>query len=411
MMTADVLLPIIIGLLVFNFLLENVLGYLNLQYKKKAMPEDLEGIYSKEEYQKSLEYQRANTYFSFFTGSIGFVGTLILLRTYSFGAIYEWVGSFVKSPVWQGLVFFSVLLLASDLLTLPFQWYRTFVIEEKFGFNKMTPHTFWVDKLKGYLLGGLLGGVLGFVFLYMVLEIGADFWIYFWAVFFIFSLFMNIFYTSWILPLFNKLTPLEDGELRKAIEQYCQKVNFPLTNLFVIDGSKRSAKANAFFSGLGSKKKIVLYDTLIEKHNLEELVAILAHEVGHYKKNHIPVNIVLSALQIGLILFILSLFIFNPVLSQALGASSQSIPLNLMAFSFLFSPISTLTGLFFNMLSRKNEFEADRFARDTYSGKALQEALKKLSVSSLSNLTPHPIYVFFHYSHPPLLQRLRALRA
>jgi STE24 endopeptidase len=212
------------------------------------------------------------------------------------------------------------------------------------------------------------------------------------------------------MPLFNKLTPLEEGELRTAIEQYCQKVNFPLTNLFVIDGSKRSTKANAFFSGMGAKKKVVLYDTLIENHSTEELVAVLAHEVGHYKKKHIPVSMVLSVLQIGLVLFILSWLLFNPALSQALGASSLNIGLNLMAFGFLYSPISMITSLLMNVLSRKNEYEADAYARTTYNGEALAKALKKLSTDNLSNLTPHPAYVFFHYSHPPLLARLKAMQ-
>jgi STE24 endopeptidase len=218
-----------------------------------------------------------------------------------------------------------------------------------------------------------------------------------------------MFYTAIIVPIFNKLKPLEDGELRKAIEDYCKKVNFPLTNIFVIDGSKRSTKANAYFSGIGSKKKIVLFDTLINNHSQEELVAVLAHEVGHYKKKHIQTGLILSILQVGLILFIASYILFNKNLSVALGAQENAIHLNLVAYGILFTPCSHLIGIFMNIFSRKNEYEADKYAADTYNGGALKSALKKLSANNLSNLTPHPAYVFFHYSHPPLLQRLRAL--
>jgi STE24 endopeptidase len=218
-----------------------------------------------------------------------------------------------------------------------------------------------------------------------------------------------MFYTSLILPLFNKLAPLQEGELKTAIQQFAQKVNFPLDNIFVMDGSKRSKKANAFFSGIGKKKKIVLYDTLIENHTTDELVAVLAHEVGHFKKKHIVWSYVLSVLQIFFMLFVLSLMIYNTDLSLALGGKEQAIHLNLLAFGILFSPISGITGLLMSLLSRKNEFEADAYAKETFSGTALATALKKLSVDSLSNLFPHPAYVFFHYSHPPLLQRLKAL--
>jgi STE24 endopeptidase len=410
-MSPEIILWLILSIFIFDYVLENYLDYLNFQYKKKPLPAELEGIYTPEEYQKSLAYQQANLRFSWLTGVLIFGLTLVLLVNGFFGELSDYLKNYVPHPIWHGLAYFAILSIVSDILTLPFQWYSVFVIEEKFGFNKTTPKLFILDKIKGYLLGGLLGGLLGFILLYLILEIGQIFWLYFWLISLVFSLLMSVFYTNLILPWFNKLTPLPDGELRQAIEDYCRKVNFPLTNLFVIDGSKRSTKANAFFTGLGKQKKVVLYDTLLEKHSQEELVAVLAHEVGHYKKRHIPLSLAISALQTGLILYVLSLFMFNPTLSQALGAKEWSIPLNLMAFSYLLSPISMLMGLFFNQLSRRNEFEADRYARDTYQAEALATALKKLSANNLSNLNPHPIYVFFHYSHPPLLQRLRALRA
>ena len=275
----------------------------------------------------------------------------------------------------------------------------------------MKAGTFVMDKLKGYLLAIIIGGLLGSSLLWLILEIGKDFWWYFWVLISVFMLFMQMFYSSLILPLFNKLTPLEDADLRSAIVNYCNKVDFPLTHLFVMDGSKRSKKSNAFFMGIGKKKKIVLYDTLVKNHSIEELVSILAHEVGHYKKKHIISGLVITILQTGFILFILSLFVYNENLSFALGSDMIGIHLNLIAFSILYSPLSSLTGIVMNMYSRKNEFEADAFARKTYKAEPLKEALKKLSVDNLSNLYPHPFYVFIHYSHPPLLVRLKALDA
>jgi STE24 endopeptidase len=283
------------------------------------------------------------------------------------------------------------------------------VIEDRYGFNKMSVKTFINDKLKGYPLGAVIGGGLLSVLIYLVKWIGPDFWIWFSLIACAFILAMNMFYTSIILPLFNKLTPLPDGELKDAIEAFSRKVNFPLDNIFVIDGSKRSSKSNAFFSGIGKKKKIVLYDTLIQNHSNDELVAVLAHEVGHFKKKHIVWSYVLSVVQIVFTLYILSLMIFNESVSFALGGSQLAIHLNLLAFGILFSPISGITGLLMNLLSRKNEFEADAYARETFGGEALGRALKKLSVDNLSDLYPHPWYVFFHYSHPPLLTRLRAI--
>jgi STE24 endopeptidase len=326
---------------------------------------------------------------------------------------FGWLDSFLRpnfhNEIMLALAFFGTLMVASDIISLPFQWYSTFVIEEKYGFNKTTVKTFITDKLKGYLLAAILGGGLLSLLIYLIELLGADFWIWFALIASAFILFMNMFYTSLILPLFNKLTPLQEGELKTAIEVFAKKVNFPLDNIFVIDGSKRSKKANAFFSGIGKKKKIVLYDTLITNHTTEELVAVLAHEVGHFKKKHIIWGYILSVLQIVFMLWVLSLIIFTENISLALGAAQYGIHLNLIAFTILFSPISGITGLFMSVYSRKNEFEADAYARETYSGNALASALKKLSVDSLSNLFPHPWYVFFHYSHPPLMKRLKAI--
>jgi STE24 endopeptidase len=284
------------------------------------------------------------------------------------------------------------------------------VIEEKFGFNKMTPKTFWLDKLKGYVLTLLIGGTLLAALIYLVMAMGSGFWVYFWIIITVFILFLNVFYTSLLLPLFNKLTPLEEGSLKESIQAYSEQVNFPLKNIFVMDGSKRSSKGNAFFSGLGKKKKVVLFDTLIAQHTTEELTAVFAHEVGHFKKKHIILGTVISILTIGLMLFLLSKMIFNSEVSWAMGGDITTLHLNMLAFAILYTPVSRILGLFSNALSRKNEFEADEYAVTTYAGQPLIDGLKKLSSDHLSNLTPHPAYVFVHYSHPPLLERIRAMQ-
>jgi STE24 endopeptidase len=327
-----------------------------------------------------------------------------------FGWLDSLLRGYIENEILVALAFFGVLMIASDILTIPFQWYSTFVIEEKYGFNKTTPKIFIMDKLKGYMLSALIGGPLISVLIYLIQIIGPSFWIWFALIAAGFILLANMFYTSLILPMFNKLTPLPDGDLKHAIENFSKKINFPLDNIFVIDGSKRSKKGNAFFSGIGKKKKIVLYDTLIANHTTEELVAVLAHEVGHFEKKHVIWSYLFSVVQIFFTLFVLSLMVFNENVSLALGSTQLGVHLNLLAFGILFSPISGITGLLMNIYSRKNEYEADAYARETYDGNALMNALKKLSVDSLSNLYPHPLYVFFHYSHPPLLKRLEALK-
>ncbi|MEM9831620.1 MAG: M48 family metallopeptidase [Bacteroidota bacterium] len=409
-MEAQLILFIILVIITVNFIIERVLDYLNRQNKKHDLPEELKGVYEERRYQRSLEYQQVNDRFGALTASFGFAISVVLLLSGFFGWLDIQLRDWVEHPIALSLMYFAVLFLASDLLNLPFQLYHTFVVEENFGFNKMTPSLFFMDKLKGYALTAVLGGLIVGVFLYLVMELGQSFWLYFWGVASIVMILLNMFYTSIFVPLFNKLTPLENGSLKTAITNYAHKVKFPITNVYVIDGSKRSNKSNAFFSGIGSKKKVVLYDTLIEQHSEEELVAIIAHEVGHYKKKHIISGLFLSIAQIGFTLYISSLLIFNEALSLALGGQQLSIHLNLIAFGILYSPISTLTGLLMNVVSRKNEFEADTYAIRTYGGNPLQGALKKLSAHNMSNLLPHSWYVFFHYSHPPLLDRLRAIR-
>lgn len=409
-MTSDWILNLLLILVTSSFLLGELLEWLNLRHMRTELPEEVAGFYNAEKYRKSQEYHRELNRFGLLQSLFSFIILLIMLLTGGFGWLDNLLRQYTSHPVLLPLVFFAVLGMASELLSLPFQWYGTFIIEEKYGFNRTTIRTFITDKLKGYVLGAVVGGGLLTVLLYLIDRLGPNFWMWFLLVAAVFMLVMNIFYTSWILPLFNRLTPLPDGELKTKIENLAQKVGFPVKNILVMDGSKRSSKANAFFSGIGKKKKIVLFDTLIDKHTVDELVAVLAHEIGHYKKRHIVLGYAVSVLQMAFILFVLSRMLFSEELSYALGGSTYAVHLNLIAFVILFSPISALTGVALNALSRKHEYEADAFAAQTADAQALATALKKLSVDNLSNLYPHPLYVWVHYSHPPLLNRLQRLK-
>lgn len=410
-MDYQIILYLLIGILAFDFLLNKLLGILNNRSRKQPVPTELEGIYDKEKYTTSQAYQSDVFRFSIISSTFSFLLMLVVLWFGGFGWLDEYLRGIAPVEPITSLYFFGVVYLVSDVLGIPFDLYGTFVIEEKYGFNKMTMKTYLLDKLKGYLLTVIVGGIIASLFILSVMFFEENFWIYFWVVISLFMIFINMFYTSLIIPLFNKLSPLGEGELKSAITNYSEKVGFPLNNIFVIDGSKRSSKGNAFFSGLGKKKKVVLYDTLIDKHSNEELVGVLAHEVGHYKKKHIFWSMLLSILQTGFMLWLLSQFIFSSEISWALGGNVTALHLNVFAFAILFSPISTLIGLFMNSFSRKNEYEADAYAVKTYSKEPLISALKKLTSDSLGNLTPHPWYEFMNYSHPSLLKRIRAMQA
>ena len=405
----QLILIIIIAIIVIDFVFDRVMDYLNVSRWSKQLPEELKGIYDEEKYRKSQEYSRVNMRFGILTSSLSFVFILLMLTLGGFGYLDAFVRQYTEHTVFMALLFFGILGLASDVLSTPFDLYGTFVIEERFGFNRTTPKTYVFDKIKGWLLALLIGGGLLALFVWFYDTAGQRFWLYAWLVFTAFSVFMMMFYSTLIVPLFNKQTPLEKGELRDAIEGFAQKAGFKLDNIFVIDGSKRSSKANAYFSGIGPKKRIVLFDTLIKEHSTEELVAVLAHEIGHYKKKHTTKGMLLSILNTGLMLYLLGLFINRPELSVALGGQEASFHLGILAFGLLYSPISMVLGILGNRLSRKHEYEADAFAAEKYAAKPLQLALKKLSVNHLSNLRPHPAYVYVHYSHPPLLKRLEHL--
>ncbi len=401
---------ILIAVLVFGYLLERVLDYLNLKHTVPTLPGELSGIFDPEEYRKSQLYKRDNTRFTFVTSTASVVFMLVLFFLGGFGWLDRQIEGVTTSYVLHVLLFFGILGLATDILTTPFALYDTFVIEERYGFNRTTVKTFILDKLKGWILGALIGGGLLALITWIYLLTGKWFWLVALGAVTLFSVFLTMFYSNLIVPLFNKQKPLGEGSLREKIEAFAGEAGFRLTNIYVIDGSKRSRKSNAYFAGLGPKKRIVLYDTLIEDLDEEEIVAVLAHEIGHYKKKHTLKGMVLSTLQMALTFYLFSLFVGVDAFAIALGGEEASFHLGLIAFGILYSPISMLLGLGTNLFSRRNEYEADAYARMRYSADKLISSLKKLSKNNLSNLTPHPVYVFFHYSHPPLLQRIRALK-
>ncbi len=408
-MTSTTILYIILGILAFDFLLERILDVLNLRNWSPQLPKVLKGIYDCEKYSKSQQYQQEKYKLSFISSSLSFIVSFLMILLGGFAWLDDLARMFSNNPIVIALIFFGIIMFFSSIIGWPFSYYSTFVIEEKYGFNRTTLKTFIFDKIKGGLLGLIIGGGLLALLIWIYQQTTEDFWWMAWLVMAAFMIFMSMFYSSLIVPLFNKQTPLQDGELKSAIKEFADKAEFKLDNVFVMDGSKRSSKGNAYFSGLGAKKRIVLFDTLINELSTEEIVAVLAHEIGHYKKKHTLSGILISLLQTGLMFYIFSLFIGNSALSEALGAEVHGFHLGLIAFGILYSPISSILGLVMNMWSRHNEYQADEFASKKYNGQALGEALIKLSISSLSNLTPHKAYVFFYYSHPTLLQRLQSI--
>ena len=406
----QIIFYILISIIVLNFIKDYFLDYLNAKFFNKKIPENLNDIYDKEKYQKSQDYKK--TLYKFGKVSKFYSFTILLLFFFFDGFLYvdNLARSFFESELLISLGFFGIIFFGSDILNLPFSLYNIFVIEEKFGFNKTTLKTYFFDKIKSWFITILFGGsVLSFI-IWQFEAVGKDFWIIVWVFITIISVLINGFYAQIIVPIFNKQTKLEEGNLKNDIEKYSKKVGFDLSNIFVIDGSKRSTKANAYFSGFGKQKRVTLYDTLINKLNDNQIIAVIAHEIGHYKKNHIIFNITFSIIQTGLMLYILSLLINMPIFSEALGIQNHSFHIGLITFSFLYTPVSEIFSLVNNIFSRKFEFQADNYAKQTFESKYLIEALKILSKDSLSNLTPHPKYVWWHYSHPPLAQRINSLQ-
>ena len=397
---------LLIAVIIFNFIKDYFLDYLNSKNFENKIPSLISDVYDKEKYLKSQEYKKTQYVFSKYSKLYSLIIILAFFYLEGFLIIDNYTRELFESPILISLTFFGIIFFGNEFLGLPFSLYFTFFIEEKFGFNKTTIKTYVFDKLKSWILTILFGGgILSFI-IFQEQIIGNNFWIVAWVFLTTLSVILNGFYAQIIVPLFNKQSKLEDGELRSEIEKYSKKVGFDLSNIFIIDGSKRSTKANAYFSGFGKQKRVTLFDTLINKLNKNQIVAVIAHEIGHYKKNHIIYNLFFSIIQTGIMLYILSLFIYMPIFSQSLGINIHSFHIGLITFSILYTPISEITSLIFNLFSRKFEYEADAFAKKTYDGKYLVEALKILSKDSLSNLTPHPKYVWWHYSHPTLFQRV-----
>ncbi len=399
----------IVTLIVLDFLFDTWMDYLNHINYRKPLPLIVKDVYDERSMEKQKDYHQANYKLSTLTSILSFVLTLCIVL----GRILPWLDSTVSDIVHneflQSAIFFGIIGIVTQLFSIPFSVYDTFVIEERFGFNKSTPKTFFLDIIKSLLLSVVIGGGLLFVVIWFWQVTGIWFWVWSWVIFSLFSMFMMLFYSSLIVPIFNKQKPLEEGELRIAIENFAQKVNFSVNNIFVIDASTRSSKTNAYFSGWGSKKRIVLYDTLIEKHSTEEIVAILAHEIGHYKHKHTLLGALMSILSMGLFLFVFGLFANYPIFSKALGFAQHSFHSSIIAFVLLIEPLSLVTGVISSIISRRFEYQADQFVVDQGLGEQLSKALKKLSADNLSNVNPHPWYVFVHYSHPPLYQRLMQL--
>lgn len=421
---------IIISLLLAEFLLDLYLDNKNREAAKWPIPEELSNVYDNEKYDKQQKYFIENNKFSAFASCFSLAIMLAMFFIFGFGFIDQQARSITGydetsnwSYILTGLVFFAILFYADSILTMPFSIYKTFSIEQRFGFNKTTPLLYIKDTIISWIMTAIIGGLLLGLLMFIYQKTGDFFWILGWILLTLFSMGAMMFYSSLIVPLFNKQTPLEDGELRTAIQDFCQKVDFQLDNLYVMDNSKRSTKANAYFSGLGKKKRIVLFDTLISTLSTEEIVAVLSHEIGHYKRKHTRKMLIFQIAYYGILFFIMSLFLKNDIaIAQTLyGLDAQQLSesyhithgtfwLSIIVFGMIFSPISTFVSTLMYAVSRKNEFEADAFAKENGLAEPLISALKKLSSSSLSNLTPHPYYIFFHFSHPSLLQRIKALR-
>ena len=397
--------------LVITFLVKLVSELLNLKAAGAPLPVEFTGVYDEDAYSKSRDYLRVSTVFSLFGATVDLSVLLLFWFLGGFNLLDHFLRGFGFYPIATGVLYIGLLLLMQSLIDLPFSLYKTFVIEEKFGFNKTTPKVFAADILKTLLLTLLIGTPLLGGVLWFFQETGPMAWVWAWGGITLFSLVLQYVAPTWIMPLFNKFVPLEEGELKSAIMQYADKVRFPLTGIYVLDGSKRSARANAFFTGFGKRKRIALFDTLITAHPVHELVAVLAHEIGHFKKKHIIVNMILSLGNLGVLFFLLSLFMNNRALFDAFFMHDISVYGSLIFFSLLYSPVEWILSIAIQALSRKHEYEADYFAVTTFDrGASLADALKKLSRNNLSNLTPHPLYVFLNYSHPPVLQRITRIR-
>ena len=384
--------------------------FLNLQHFSPELPEAFRDIYDAKRYADSQNYLYENTRFGWIESIVNLGVLLCFWFDSGFNALDHLARGFNRGPVISGLIFIGLLLFLRALINLPFSIYRTFVIEEKFGFNKTGWKTFAADHLKGFGLAVILGGPLLAAVLAFFEYAGGNAWWYSWAAVSFFMLLVRFIGPTWIMPLFNRFSPLEEGELRQALMAFAKRIRFPLKNIFLMDGSRRSSKSNAYFTGFGRNKRIVLFDTLVGQTTTAELVGILAHEMGHYKLRHIWTDTIIGILHSGILFFLLSIFISLPSLFNAFYMDVPSAYGGLIFFGILYSPVEFFLGILLRFHSRRIEYQADRFALETtFAPQALTSALKKLSVQNLSNLTPHPFYVMLNYSHPPILERINAI--
>ncbi len=401
---------IILITLLAETLLSLVSDLLNLRHLNPELPESFKDVYDESRYRQSQEYTRVNTRFGFITSGFDLALLLVFWFAGGFNSLDLWIRQFDLAFIWSGLLYVGILLFAKTILSLPFSIYSTFVIEEKFGFNKTTPKTFILDMIKGLALSIVIGGPILAGILAFFQYAGNLAWLYCWGLVTVFTLILQYVAPTWIMPLFNKFTPIESGELKETIMDYAKKVNYKLSGVYIMDGSKRSTKSNAFFTGFGKNRRIALFDTLIEKHTVSELLTVLAHEIGHYKKKHILINMFVSIIHTGILFYLVSVFLTHQGLFDAFYMDHMSIYTGFIFFGMLYSPIELILSIFMSMSSRHHEYQADRFAIETTGEtKSFIDALKKLSRDNLSNLTPHPFYVFLNYSHPPVLKRIEAI--
>ena len=418
-MQASTLLYILLAIITINYIFETILELLNLSYRNKEIPKILDDIYDHERYKKAMNYEKESSIFSIVKSTFFYILTLCAFLFGAFALLHDISMTLSNNPIIISLTFFGLLFFVWYLISLPFSYFHTFVIEEKYGFNKSTLKTFITDKIKSFFLSILIGGLLLFVLIWLFLKFERNFWIMAWLFITFFSLIMTMFYSDIIVPLFNKQVPLDDDELYSKIMDFARKTNFEVDKIYKLDGSKRTTKANAYFSGLGKRKRIVLYDTLINTMTHNEIVAVLAHEIGHYKHKHIIKSFVINTLHTSILLYVFSLVSQSQLLSEALlyspfGYNSIAQPqayfhLNITVFTLLYSPVSTFIELILNAFYRKNEYEADNFAKKYGLAPYLVKALKKLASNNMSNLTPHPLYVKIYYSHPDLKSRIENL--
>lgn len=403
----NMLFSLIIFLFIANFIINETLKYFNNKWRHKPIPEELKDVYSSEKYITYLEYKKETYRFSVISSIFSFLLTFIMLLA-GFALLDEWIRGFISNEIFVSIVFFAVIGLASDILSTPFDVYETFVIEQKYGFNTTTVKTYILDKLKSYLIALVVGFPILYLVIWLYFKFGTDFWWMVWILVSVLSFLISMLYSNIIVPLFNKQTPLEEGELRNRIQELASITGFKLEKVFVINGSKRSTRANAYFTGFGSKKRIVLYDTLINTQPVDQIISILAHELGHFKKKHTIKGLITSIIQTGLLLFLFSLIIDNQAIYSALG-TVPGFHIGMIIFVILYSPVSFVLSLVTNYISRKHEFQADNYAVLKSSGSSLITALKQLTANNMSDLNPNPWYVKAYYSHPPLKQRIEAI--